>query len=203
MNFPLGNTGILSGLLLGLIFGVVLENAGFGTPCKTTAQLQFKDWTVFKVMFTAIIVAAIGLYTLQALGVVALSDLFVPSVYFWGTLIGGVGVGIGMAVGGYCPGTSMASLFSGRIDALFFLVGIGLGTIVFDLLYPLIGQIVYAQTGPSAWTLPQLLHLPGWAVLALLTAVLVTVGYLTRAKLAPASPNRSIESSLPIAIKQS
>ena len=68
MSFPLGYTGPLSGIILGLIFGYVLENAGFGSGCKLTAQLRFKDWAVFKVMFTAILVSAGGLYLLQGMG---------------------------------------------------------------------------------------------------------------------------------------
>jgi hypothetical protein len=84
MNFPLGYTGPISGIILGIIFGYVLENAGFGSGCKLTAQLRFKDWAVFKVMFTAIIVASGGLYLMQSWGLVnVVNDMFVPSVFIW------------------------------------------------------------------------------------------------------------------------
>ena len=173
-------TGAISGIVFGLVFGFILENAGFGSGCKLTAQLRFKDWAVFKVMFTAILVAAGGLYVLQGFGLVAIDRLFVPSVLFWGTLLGGMLVGVGMAVGSYCPGTSIVALFSGKIDASVFLAGIGIGTLAFGGAYDSIKGWVYKQTGPDSLTLPQLLHMPAWAVWLLLFGVLVAVGYLTR-----------------------
>jgi hypothetical protein len=180
MSFPLGYTGPVSGIILGLIFGYILENAGFGSGCKLTAQLRFKDWAVFKVMFTAILVSAGGLYLLQGLGLIAVDNMFIPSVMLWGTTLGGVGIGIGMAVGGYCPGTSVVALMSGKIDGLLFLLGIGIGTLGFNSVFSSIEGWAWMQTGPDGLTLPQLLHLPAWAVWGLLFAVLVIVGYLTR-----------------------
>ncbi|MGC8507177.1 MAG: YeeE/YedE thiosulfate transporter family protein [Thiomonas sp.] len=180
MSFPLGYTGPVSGIILGLIFGYILENAGFGSGCKLTAQLRFKDWAVFKVMFTAILVSAGGLYLLQGLGLIAVDNMFIPSVMLWGTTLGGVGIGIGMAVGGYCPGTSVVALMSGKIDGLLFLLGIGIGTLGFNSVFSSIEGWAWKQTGPDGLTLPQLLHLPAWAVWGLLFAVLVIVGYLTR-----------------------
>ena len=59
--FPLNESGMVSGLLCGILFGYVLENAGFGSPVKLSAQFKLTDWAVFKVMFTAIVVAAVGL----------------------------------------------------------------------------------------------------------------------------------------------
>ncbi len=180
MSFPLGYTGPVSGIILGLIFGYILENAGFGSGCKLTAQLRFKDWAVFKVMFTAILVSAGGLYLLQGLGLIAVDSMFIPSVMLWGTTLGGVGIGIGMAVGGYCPGTSVVALMSGKIDGLLFLLGIGIGTLGFNSVFSSIEGWAWKQVGPDGLTLPQLLHLPAWAVWGLLFAVLVIVGYITR-----------------------
>ncbi len=67
--FPLNDAGMVSGLVCGFLFGFVLENAGFGSPCKLTAQFSLRDWSVFKVMFTAIVVTAAGLWLLQLAGV--------------------------------------------------------------------------------------------------------------------------------------
>jgi hypothetical protein len=181
MSFPLGYTGPISGLLLGTVFGYVLENAGFGSGCKLTAQLRFQDWAVFKVMFTAIVVASGGLYLLQGLGLMNVTnDLFVPSVFLWGSSLGGVLIGAGMAIGGYCPGTSLVAFCSGRVDGLVFLLGIVLGTLGFNSGYESIKTWAWKQVGPDSLTLPQLLHLPAWAVWALLLAVLLVVGYFTR-----------------------
>lgn len=173
-------SGAISGVVLGLIFGYVLENAGFGSACKLTAQLRLKDWAVFKVMFTAILVAAGGLYLLQSLGMVTMDNVFVPSVFLWGSSLGGVLIGAGMAIGGYCPGTSMVAFCSGKLDGLMFIVGLGGGTLLFNSAYASIKGWVWKQVGPDSLTLPQLLHMPAWAVWGLLLAVLIIVGYLTR-----------------------
>lgn len=180
MTLPLAFTGIASGLLCGLVFGFALERAGFASACNLTAQLRFKDWRVFKVMFTAIIVAAVGLYALQATGLMAKDDIYIPSVFLWATLLGGVGVGAGMAVGGYCPGTSVVGFFSGKIDGLVFFVGLILGTFVFAGAYDALEPMLEALPGPEAQTVPELLHLPAPVVLLMLVACLVGVGWLTR-----------------------
>lgn len=182
MMFPLGYTGVISGLVLGLVFGFVLENAGFGSGCKLTAQLRLQDWAVFKVMFTAILVAAGGLYLLQGLGVVAVAeDFFVPSLFLRGSLLGGACIGAGMAIGGYCPGTSLVAFASGKLDGLVFFLGLGLGTLVFNAFSGRIEDWAWEQAGPDSMTLSDLLHLPDWLVLVLLLAVLLLVAWFTRA----------------------
>ena len=115
---------IFSGLILGGAFGYVLERAGFGNPCKLTAQFRLTDWSVFKVMFTAIVFAAVGLMIVERLGLIDASDLFVPPAFLGAAALGGALVGAGFAIGGYCPGTSVVGLMSGRIDAGIFLVGL-------------------------------------------------------------------------------
>ena len=179
MSFPLGYTGVLSGLLCGLIFGFALERAGFASACKLTAQLRFRDWAVFNVMFTAILVCAFGLYALRLAGVLSSAELFVPTVYLWATLLGGVGIGAGMAIGGYCPGTSVVGFMSGKIDGLVFFVGIIIGTWVFAGAYEGLTPLLEALPGPDAQTLPQLLHVPEWVVLLALTVIAGGVGWAT------------------------
>jgi uncharacterized membrane protein YedE/YeeE len=191
MTFPLGYSGVVSGLVSGLIFGYALENAGFASACKLTAQLRFQDWAVFKVMFTAILVSATGLYVLQLLGLMSASDLYIPTTFLWATLLGGVGVGAGMSLGGYCPGTSVVAFCSGRLDGLVFFLGLVLGTIVFASAYDWIKPLLEALPGPQAQTLPQLLHLPTWLVLGMLLAVAIIVGRLTSTHAAGASAVRA------------
>lgn len=181
MTFPLDYTGPISGLLCGGIFGFALERAGFASGCKLTAQLRFTDWAVFKVMFTAILVAATGLWLLQLLGVMAKEDIFIPTTYFWATLLGGVGVGAGMAIGGYCPGTSVVSFMSGRIDGFVFFLGILAGTGAFAAVYTQVQPLMEALPGPEAQTVPELLGVPDWVILITLGAVFATVAWFTRA----------------------
>ena len=176
--WPLNDAGAMSGLVCGVLFGYVLENAGFGSPCKLTAQFSLRDWSVFKVMFTPIVVAATGLYALELAGLLAIDNLFVPTSLVMASAVGGVLVGAGFAIGGYCPGTSVVGFFSGRLDALVFIVGLLLGTWVFAGLYgPAIEAVMSmweVETGDTfmdAWGIPQGL------LIAILFAALIGVFY--------------------------
>lgn len=171
---------IASGLFLGLLFGFALERAGFASGCKLTAQLRFQDWAVFNVMFTAILVAAVGLQLLDAIGFIQTEALYTPTVYLWATLIGGLLIGAGMAVGGYCPGTSVVSFMSGKIDGFVFFIGLLAGIVMFAGAYESIEPMLKALPGPQGQTLSELLHLPNWLILAALIGVAVAVGVLTR-----------------------
>ena len=135
LHFPLHTAGAASGLICGFLFGFILENAGFGSPLKLTAQFRLTDWSVFKVMFTAIVVTAFGLWALRLVGVLPPDSVAVPQALLMASAIGGVLVGAGFAIGGYCPGTSVAGLASGRVDALVFIVGLLVGTFAFVGLY--------------------------------------------------------------------
>jgi hypothetical protein len=155
-------TEILSGLLLGAGFGFVLERAGFGNPNKLTGQFRLTDWSVFKVMFTAIVFAAVGLLILEQFGLVVASSLFVPPAFLGAAALGGALVGAGFAIGGYCPGTSVVGLMSGRIDAAIFLLGLLLGTVLFAGIYPNIeflttlGEYAKADALPDAFNISSL-----------------------------------------------
>lgn len=174
--FPLNDGGMLSGLLCGVLFGFVLENAGFGSPAKLTAQFHLRDWSVFKVMFTAIVVAAFGLYALKAVGLLKADAVFVPSALLMASAVGGALVGAGFAVGGYCPGTSVVGLFSGRMDALIFLVGLLLGTVAFAGFYgPAIEAVMGMWEIEAGDTFTDAFGFSEVGVLAVLAATLVAV----------------------------
>lgn len=195
MTFPIEFTGPLSGLLCGAIFGFALENGGLGNGCKLTGQLRLTDWTVFNVMFTAIIVAATGLYALETLGLMEAAAVYTPTMYLWATLLGGALVGVGMGVGGYCPGTSVVAACSGRIDGFVFFAGLLIGTVVFAGAYESLEPMLNALPGPDAQTLPELLHVPGWLVLLALVAVAAVVGGLTRQRGAAAAGSCAVGST--------
>lgn len=201
MTFPIAFGGVASGLLCGVVFGFALERAGFASGRKLTAQLRFKDWAVFKVMFTAILVCATGLYLLGLIGMLNMEEIYIPTTFFWATLLGGVGVGAGMSVGGYCPGTSVVSFMSGRFDGLVFFVGLLFGTFAFAGAYDALLPMLKALPGPEAQTVPELLHLPAWAVLAMLAAVAGVVGWFTRGPSAPSASRQPESSSLSMAAR--
>lgn len=175
MNFPVNEVGLASGLLCGFLFGYVLESAGFGSPCKLTAQFRLSDWSVFKVMFTAIVVAAVGLYLLQGAGLVNTDNVFIPPAYLGAVAIGGALIGAGFAVGGYCPGTSVVGIFSGRLDALLFGLGMVIGTVAFASVFDAIESWTYAGDTGGTDTLTAALGVPEWLILAVLVVAAVAV----------------------------
>ena len=87
--------------LVGVAFGWVLESAGFGNSKKLAAQFYFKDLTVFKVMFTAIIVAMTLIFLSSAAGLLDYNLIWVPPTYLWPGIVGGLIMGVGFIVGGY------------------------------------------------------------------------------------------------------
>lgn len=182
MTFPIYDSGLASGLLSGLLFGYVLEAAGFGSPRKLTAQFSLRDFAVFKVMFTAVLVAATGLYLLRLGGLIGDNAVFVPTLFFWAILAGGLLIGAGFALGGYCPGTSMVGLASGRIDAIVFAVGMVAGTTVFAFLFEPLTGFYLAAKGPDAQRLPDFLGLPEVAILAIL-GILALAGFALGSRL--------------------
>lgn len=176
--FPLNDSGMVSGLVCGILFGFVLENAGFGSPAKLTAQFRLNDWSVFKVMFTAIVVAAFGLWALRALGLMAADTVAVPQALMMASAVGGALVGAGFAVGGYCPGTSVVGMASGRLDALVFIVGLLVGTFAFAAAYGpairsmmAIGEIIDGDTFTDVYGVAEPI------LLGVLGLVLVAVFY--------------------------
>ena len=162
-------------LATGLLFGYVLEQAGFGSPCKLTAQFRLTDWSVFKVMFTAIIVAAIGILLLQVDNTFGSQGFYVAEMFLWGTVLGGVLIGAGFAIGGYCPGTSVVGLGSGRIDGLVFMLGMVIGIWAFAGVYDssLIQSVLTSAQAPAR-TVPELLGVSPWLVVVAM--ILLAVG---------------------------
>lgn len=116
---------------LGTGFGIVLELAGFGDARKLSAQFYFKDMTVFKTMFTGIVTAAILIFLSASFGFLDFSKLFVNQTFLWPGIIGGLVMGAGFVVGGYCPGTSVVAAASFKLDGVIFLVGALVGVGVF------------------------------------------------------------------------
>lgn len=161
---------VLSGLLCGVLFGIVLENAGFGSPCKLTAQFRLTDWTVFKVMFTAIVVTSVGLTALNQLGWISLDAVFVPPALLGAAAIGGALVGAGFAVGGYCPGTSVVGAVSGRVDAWVFLLGLLVGTVMFTWGYDALEPLTVLGDFSGGDTLGEALHVGDWWINAAMVA---------------------------------
>ncbi len=154
-------------VLIGIGFGVSLELAGFGDSRRLAAQFYLKDMTVLKTMFTAIIVAAILIFLSAAIGILDFSQISVTQTFLWPGIVGGLIMGVGFIVGGYCPGTSLVSVASLKIDGLFFLIGTVLGAGFFGESLP-----AFEDFWNSSFTERYLLSdWLGWSIGATLLAV--------------------------------
>jgi len=126
---------MIAALFVGLGFGFTLERAGFGRADNLAAIFYGRDFRVMRVMFTAIVTAMLGLYFFDLLGVLPLSSIGILDTYLLPQLVGGLLLGAGFIVGGYCPGTSLVAVASGKTDAALFIGGLLAGSMVFTLGY--------------------------------------------------------------------
>lgn len=132
LNSLLGTAGTyLVYLAIGFAFGYVLEIAGFANSKKLAAQFYFRELTVLKVMFTAIIVAMVLIFAATGLGLLDLNLIWVNPTYLWPGIVGGLIMGVGFILGGFCPGTSLVALSTLKIDGLFFVLGAAFGIFLF------------------------------------------------------------------------
>lgn len=153
-------------VLLGVGFGIFLERAGFGSARKLTAQFYFTDMSVLKVMFTAIVTAMVGVYLLSAIGWLDFSKLALTPTYLVPQVAGGLLFGVGFILGGYCPGTSVAGIAIGRIDAGVYVLGMLAGVAAFSETYDALFASWAHATAMGRLTLPKALGLPYGALVA-------------------------------------
>jgi hypothetical protein len=167
------NVSLIVAFLIGIGFGFFLERAGFGSARKLTAQFYFTDLAVFKVMFSAIITAMTGLFYLGWMGFLDLSLVYLTPTFIVPQVVGGLLLGFGFVIGGYCPGTSCVGAATGKIDALVSLLGIIAGIVVFGELFPVISDF-YTATPMGQVTLPGVLGIPYGVIV--LAVILMAVG---------------------------
>ncbi len=161
--------------VLGTGFGFFLERAGFGSARKLAAQFYLYDMSVFKVMFTAIVTAMLGVTYLGWLGWLDLSLVYLVPTHLVPQIVGGLVLGVGFVVGGYCPGTSVASLATGRIDGFVYAFGIGAGTLVYAEVFPWLKGFVNSNDMGQV-TLPEVFDLP-WGVVVFAVVMIAVAGF--------------------------
>jgi uncharacterized protein len=178
--FPYGafgeETSLVVAFLIGIGFGAALERAGFGSARKLVAQFYLTDLAVFKVMFTAILTAMLGVMYLGWMGVLDLSLVYLTPTYVLPQITGGVVLGAGFIIGGYCPGTSIAGAATGRFDGLAFAAGMVAGAFIFGALQPAIGAF-FTATALGQVTIPSYFHLPYGGVVFAIVLVAVAAFY--------------------------
>jgi len=128
---------LIVALVLGLGFGFVLEQAGFSSSRKLAGVFYGYDFTVLRVFFTAAVTAMSGTILLGYFGLLDLEAIYINPTWLWPAVIGGVIMGVGFVLGGYCPGTSICAMAIGKVDAMFFVGGGIVGVFFFGELYPL------------------------------------------------------------------
>ena len=116
---------------IGFGFGFALEMGGFGDTRKLAGQFYFRDMTVLKVMFTGIVVAAVLVALATSFGLLDMSRVFVNPTYLWPGIVGGLIMGVGFVIGGFCPGTSLVAASTLKIDGMLFLLGALVGVWLF------------------------------------------------------------------------
>ncbi|HEV7484524.1 MAG TPA: YeeE/YedE thiosulfate transporter family protein [Thermoanaerobaculia bacterium] len=156
--------------LIGIAFGWTLERAGLGSAPKLAGQFYLTDLTVFKVMFSAIVTAMLGAFWLSRLGILDLSQVYIPETFLLPQLAGGLLFGVGFVVAGLCPGTSCVAAATGRGDGAMVMIGMFAGVLVTGLAFaPL--QHFYESTARGSLTLPELLRIPTGVVVCAIVAM--------------------------------
>ena len=158
---------------IGVAFGGALECAGLGDPPKLAGQFYLRDFTVLKVMLSAMLTAMLGVFWGGRLGLLDLGALYVPETYLLPQGVGGVVFGVGFVLSGLCPGTSCVALASGRIEGAATMLGLFAGVLSVGLAFPAI-EPFYRSTPQGPLTLQYVTGLPCGVVIALVTVVCVS-----------------------------
>jgi hypothetical protein len=125
------NTNLFLAFLIGIAFGFVLESSGFSSSRKLAGVFYGYDMVVLKVFFTGAITAMLGLLFFSLFGWIDLNLVFINPTYVYSAITGGIIMGVGFIMGGYCPGTSFCGASIGKIDAMVFVVGLFIGVSTF------------------------------------------------------------------------
>jgi hypothetical protein len=163
---------LLFGFITGIIFGFLLQKGGVGRYNVFINQLLLKDFTVLKIILSAVVTGMIGIYFLKGKKLV---ELHPKSGSLGMTVVGGLIFGIGFAVLGYCPGTISTAIGQGNLDALCGgLIGIILGAGLFAQLYPKIQKFLkIGWFGAITW--PELFQVNPWVVIVPLSLIIIAI----------------------------
>jgi rhodanese-related sulfurtransferase len=146
-------------LLIGIGFGFALEMSGFANAPKLAAQFYFKDMTVLKVMFGAIVTAMVLVFLASAVGLLDYYMVYVNPTFLWPGIVGGLIMGVGFILGGFCPGTSLVSAAVGKIDGIIFVLGVLFGIFAFGETVSFYEGFWYSSF-MGRFTIPEWLGLP-------------------------------------------
>lgn len=163
---------LLLGFLYGLIFGFLLQKGRVAKFRVIVGQFLLKDWTMVKVMLSAVAVGAVGVWVLVAMGK---AELHIKPAAFGGVVAGALVFGVGMALFGYCPGTGVAACGEGRRDAMVGVLGMICGAFAYVIAFPALQGLINGFGDWGKVTLPQLTGLSPWAFIIPLVVVALLV----------------------------
>ena len=158
------------GLITGVAFGILLQQGRVLRFEKQVGAMLLRDMTILKFMLSAIIVGTIGINLLVSAGVV---ELKVKGTYVAANIIGGLLFGVGWAVVGYCPGTSLGAVGEGRYHAVWAILGMLVGAGIFAQAYPVLKDSVMNWGDFGKLTLPQLFGVSPWIVIPVFVACIL------------------------------
>lgn len=154
---------LVIGLLIGIFFGFFLQKGGVTKYDVIIGQLLLRDFTVVKVMLTAVVVGKIGVHLLKSFG---RAELHPKPGSLGSTVIGGLLFGIGFGILGYCPGTMVGAVGQGSLDALFGgILGLLIGVGIFSELYPILEKKILFKGDFGDLTLPRLFKVNPWVLI--------------------------------------
>ncbi len=177
---------IILAVILGTLFGFVLQKVGAGNPQRIIGMLKLKDFHLMKAILFAIGLSSLLLFVGLQFGLVSADHISVKSSYV-GVLVGGALLGVGWAMAGFCPGTAVVASGTGRKDALSFILGGLLGAFVFTLGYGMIkdgflfnslgGKVTLVATGSAKYG-ALLVDVPALAVAGGIAVVFIVIAFL-------------------------
>jgi len=173
---------VIAGLITGLVFGFLLQRAHVTRYSVILGQFLFRDFTVLKVMLTAIVVGGLGIWTMVSVGMLEPGQMHIKSAYVAPVILGGLIFGVGMAVLGYCPGTGVAALGDGSRHVIPGILGMIVGAAAFAELTPAMDSLLKAGEltvhGSNKITIADAAGVSPWWIMAAVTAVAAIVFYV-------------------------
>ena len=154
-----GASALFAAVLLGAVFGVLLHRGGVACHAVIVNQFRFRDFTVLKIMLTAIVVGGVGVLALNSAG---LANAHIKATHLLGVVLGAGIFGVGMVTLGYCPGTAIAAAAAGSVHALVGLAGAIVGGVLYAFSFPWIAAKILPVGALGKVRLPDVTGIPAW-----------------------------------------
>jgi len=182
MTLPItGTASLVLAVVFGFIFGLLLQRGRVANYNVIVNQFRLKDFTVLKVMFTAIVVGGIGVLALHQLGYAA---YHIKPANMLGVILGAGIFGVGMVTYGYCPGTGVAAVATGSVHALVGFAGMLVGGILYALSFSWVNEHILNVAALGKVRLPDVTGIADWIWFVILAATAIIVFYAIE-RLAP------------------